>query len=131
MFSDLTIPTANVRYLISLSKNRHRSPAQGGEHFEQVLRQGGHKQDVKLCFLRSFCRSQGLRAVAHDWLIKSLKGNVLMKKNLDAIHETLRASSHPFRQTDSRPRKAQKHRYERRKIREFMKLGDWLESEPA
>jgi hypothetical protein len=88
-------------------------------------------QEVNPCFPRSFCRSQGLRAVAHDWLIRTLKGNVLMKKNLDAIHETLRASSHPFRQTDSRPRKAQKHRYERRKIREFMKLGDWLESEPA
>jgi hypothetical protein len=54
-----------------------------------------------------------------------------MKKNLDAIHETLRATNHPFRQTDSRPRKAQKHRYERRKIREFMRLGDWLDQEPA
>ncbi len=88
-------------------------------------------QAVNLCFPRSFRRSQELRTVAHDWLIKSLKGNVLMKKNLDAIHDTLRASSHPFRQTDSRPRKSQKHRYERRKIRAFMKLGEWLESEPA
>lgn len=88
-------------------------------------------QEVNLCLPWSFRRSQGLRAVAHDWLIKTLKGNVLMKKNLDAIHDTLRASSHPFRQTDSRPRKAQKHRYERRKIRAFMKLGEWLESEPA
>lgn len=54
-----------------------------------------------------------------------------MKKNFDAIHETLRATNHPFRQTDSRPRKAQKHRYERRKIREFMRLGGWLEQETA
>ena len=54
-----------------------------------------------------------------------------MKKTLDAIHDTIRATSHPFRQTDSRPRKAQKHRYERRKVREFMRLGDWAEQEAA
>ncbi len=54
-----------------------------------------------------------------------------MKKTLDVIHDTIRATSHPFRQTDSRPRKAQKHRYERRKIREFMRLGDWTEQEAA
>lgn len=54
-----------------------------------------------------------------------------MKKNLDAIHDTIRATNHPFRQTDSRPRKAQKHRYERRKVREFMRLGDWAEQEAA
>ena len=54
-----------------------------------------------------------------------------MKKTLDAIQDALRVTNHPFRQTDSRPRKAQKHRYERRKIREYMRLGDLLEQEPA
>ncbi len=54
-----------------------------------------------------------------------------MKKNLDAIQDTLRVANHPFPQTDSRPRKAQKHRYERRKVREYMRLGDWLGPEAA
>lgn len=69
--------------------------------------------------------------MAYHWLNQKLKGTVQMKKTLDSINETIRATSHPFRQTDSRPRKAQKHRYERRKIREFMRLGDWTELEPA
>jgi len=54
-----------------------------------------------------------------------------MKKSPDAIHETLRANTHPFPQVDSRPRKAQKHRYERRKIREIMRHGGWMEDEAA
>lgn len=54
-----------------------------------------------------------------------------MKKTPDAIHETLRANSHPFPQADSRPKKAQKHRYERRKIRELMRLGELFDPEPA
>ena len=54
-----------------------------------------------------------------------------MKKTIESLQATVRVSCHPFRQTDSRPNKAQKHRYERRKIREYIKLGDWLTEEPA
>ena len=48
-----------------------------------------------------------------------------MTKTLDLISEVIRNPKHAFRQADHRPAKPQKHRYERRKIREFIKLGDW------
>ena len=48
-----------------------------------------------------------------------------MTKTLDVITETVRSSKHPFRKSDSRPKKAHKHRYERRKIKEYLNLGDW------
>ncbi len=54
-----------------------------------------------------------------------------MMKTLDLIAEIIRNPKHPFRQTDNRPAKAQKHRYERRKIKEFIKLGDWVEEKSA
>jgi hypothetical protein len=49
-----------------------------------------------------------------------------MTKTLDAITEALRSSKNPFHQADSRPKKAQKHRYERRKIKEYLHLTDVL-----
>jgi len=53
------------------------------------------------------------------------KENVIMTKTLDLITEIIRNPKHPFRKADDRPVKAQKHRYERRKIKEFIRLGDW------
>ena len=52
-----------------------------------------------------------------------------MPKTLDLISEVVRDNKHPFRQVDDRPQKAQKHRYERRKVREILKIGDW-QAEP-
>ncbi len=48
-----------------------------------------------------------------------------MTKTLDLITETIRDSKHPFPQMDNRPQKPQKHRYERRKVREIIRLGNW------
>jgi uncharacterized protein YukE len=48
-----------------------------------------------------------------------------MTKTLDLIHEAIRNTKHAFRQTDQRPAKAQKHRYERRKVKEIIRLNDW------
>jgi len=48
-----------------------------------------------------------------------------MTKSIDVITELIRNTKHPFRQVDDRPDKPTKHRYERRKIREYLKLGDW------
>jgi hypothetical protein len=48
-----------------------------------------------------------------------------MMKTLDAIAEIVRNPKHPFRRVDNRPAKSQKHRYERRKIKECIRLGDW------
>jgi hypothetical protein len=54
-----------------------------------------------------------------------------MTKSLDVITEIVRNPKPLFRKADHRPAKAQKHRYERRKIKEYMKLGDWLQEAPA
>ncbi len=48
-----------------------------------------------------------------------------MPKSLEAITEVIRDTKHPFHQVVDRPHKAQKHRYERRKIKEYLKMGDW------
>ena len=52
-----------------------------------------------------------------------------MIKTLEAISEAIRDPKHPFRKADNQPRKQLKHRYERRKIREFLHLGDWKTEE--
>jgi hypothetical protein len=54
-----------------------------------------------------------------------------MTKTLDVISETIRNSKHPFNNTDNRPKKAQKHRYERRKIKEYLHLSDWVTEEAS
>jgi len=56
---------------------------------------------------------------------KTLKEH--MKKNADLIDETIRTVRHPFQRAETRPHKSQKHRYERRKVREYIRLADWNE----
>ena len=46
-----------------------------------------------------------------------------MTKSIDAITEIVKNPKHSFRKADDRPVKAQKHRYERRKVKEIMKLS--------
>ena len=54
-----------------------------------------------------------------------------MTKSLEVISETIRNPKHPFRKVDNQPKKPLKHRYERRKIKEYLHLGlgDWMTSE--
>ena len=47
-----------------------------------------------------------------------------MTKTMEVITDVVRGK-HPFHQIDDRTEKPMKHRYERRKIREYLKLGDW------
>ena len=54
-----------------------------------------------------------------------------MTKTLDLITEVIRNPKHPFRQTEDRPAKEQKNRYERRKVKEFIKLGNWAQENTA
>jgi hypothetical protein len=49
-----------------------------------------------------------------------------MTKTLDLIAEALRNTKHPFRKVEDNPAKPKKNRYERRKVREYIKLGDWI-----
>ncbi len=50
-----------------------------------------------------------------------------MPKTLQSITDVIRHPKHPFRQVDDRPDKPKKHRYERRKIRELIRYGDWAQ----
>jgi hypothetical protein len=64
---------------------------------------------------------------AHRNVTKELS----MTKTLNLIQDTVHNTKHPFRQAENRPAKAQKNRYERRKIREFLRLGDWTDQQEA
>lgn len=59
------------------------------------------------------------------------KAAVAMTKTIDLISDAIRNPKHPFRQVDDRPQKQKKHRYERRKIKEFIRMGDWSEQTSA
>ena len=48
-----------------------------------------------------------------------------MLKTVDHIDDVIRNPKHPFRQVADRPDKPQKHRYERRKVKEFIRAGEW------
>jgi hypothetical protein len=50
-----------------------------------------------------------------------------MTKSPDAIHEAIHNNKHPFPPVANRPKKPQKHRYERRKVRQFLHNGHWQE----
>ena len=52
-----------------------------------------------------------------------------MTKSLEVISEAVRNPKHPFRKVDNQPKKPRKHRYERRKIKEYLHLGDWMAPE--
>jgi len=52
-----------------------------------------------------------------------------MTKSLEVISEAVSNPKHPFRKVDNQPKKPQKHRYERRKIKEYLHLGDWVTTE--
>lgn len=50
-----------------------------------------------------------------------------MTKTLEFITETIRNTKHPFPQVENRPQKPQKNRYERRKVKQFIHIGNWSE----
>jgi hypothetical protein len=51
----------------------------------------------------------------------------VMKRMMEVITEAVRDPKHPFRKLDHQPKKPLKNRYERRKIKEYLHLGDWQE----
>jgi hypothetical protein len=59
------------------------------------------------------------------------KGKKAMMKTMEVISEAVRNPKHPFRKTEHQPKKSLKNRYERRKIKEYLHLGDWLAEEMA
>src|SRR5256714_10487910 len=59
------------------------------------------------------------------------KGSSIMTKSLDVITEAVRNPKHPFRKVDNQPKKPLKHRYERRKIKEYLHLSDFVTGDVA
>ena len=54
-----------------------------------------------------------------------------MTKTFEAITEAIRNPKHPFRKVGNQPKKARKHRYERRKIRNYLHIEGWWSEEMA
>jgi hypothetical protein len=50
-----------------------------------------------------------------------------MTKTIEVISDAIRDPKYTFRKADHQPKKPLKHRYERRKIKEFLHLTDWKE----
>ncbi len=65
----------------------------------------------------------------HAWLKLNNETNEAMTKSLEVISEAVRNPKHPFRKVDNQPKKPLKHRYERRKIKEYLNLGEWVSGE--
>ncbi len=62
---------------------------------------------------------------------KQANGSYDMTKSLEVISETVRNPKHPFPKVDNHPKKPLKHRYERRKIKEYLHLADWAPNEAS
>jgi hypothetical protein len=56
-----------------------------------------------------------------------LNQSCTMKRMMEVITEAVRDPKHPFRKLDHQPKKPLKNRYERRKVKEYLHLGDWQE----
>ena len=54
-----------------------------------------------------------------------------MMKTIEVIGEVIRNPKHPFRITEHHTYKSLMNRHERRKIREYLQLGDWMSEETA
>jgi hypothetical protein len=69
--------------------------------------------------------------ILHAWLNLNKEIHQAMTKSLEVISEAIRNPKHPFRKVDNQPKKPLKHRYERRKIRSYLHLGEWVSGEAA
>jgi hypothetical protein len=69
--------------------------------------------------------------VAWITLHHEVERKLVMMKSLEVITEAVRNPKHPFRKTEHQPKKALKNRYERRKIKGFLHMADWLAEEMA
>lgn len=52
-----------------------------------------------------------------------------MTKSIETMEEAIRNVKHPFRKAQHHSKKSLKNRHERRKIKEYLHLGDWLAEE--
>ena len=68
--------------------------------------------------------ARSVRGAGFLWRNLNHKAQTMIK-TLEVITEAIRNPNHPFRKVDNQPKKPQKHRYERRKIKEYLHLADW------
>jgi hypothetical protein len=68
---------------------------------------------------------QHQNALAFFTLPPRSRKEISMQRTLDTIVDVIRNRKHPFPQLGDRPNKQHKNRYERRKIKQFIHLGDW------
>ena len=54
-----------------------------------------------------------------------------MIKTLEMLTDAIRNPKTTLRKITDQPKKAEKHRYERRKVKECLRLGDWGEESAA
>jgi len=64
-------------------------------------------------------------------LLNFNKEDQAMTKSIEVITEAVQNTKHPFPKVDNQPKKPQKHRYERRKIKEYLHLAEWGAGEAA
>ena len=57
-------------------------------------------------------------------MVSSLNPIHCMNKKTEVVTGLVR-EEHPFHQAQTQPGKAKQHRYERRKVRNILKVGDW------
>jgi hypothetical protein len=74
-------------------------------------------------------RNQGTPGGILHPLLNHKEDNETMTKSLEVISEAVRNPKHPFPKVDNHPKKPLKHRYERRKIKEYLHIGDWVANE--
>lgn len=110
-------------------------------------RRGGRKKLNAQPVLRS--KSVSMEALAVDRWDTGVGGNggvptgqpslrlqpnlegVPMKKHAEPMAEVVRDAKPPFRKLQHQPKKALRHRYERRKIKAYLNLANWLSEETA
>jgi hypothetical protein len=80
--------------------------------------------------IKDFKRFLKSGRLASFTLLVNRKENAMMK-TLEVMGEAIRNPKHPFRKTQHHSKKSLKNRHERRKIREFLQLGDWMAEEMA
>ena len=79
--------------------------------------------------MHSGLTKEGPRGALRAWLNLNKESNQAMTKSLEVISEAIRNPKHPFRKVDNQPKKPLKHRYERRKIKEYLHLGELVSGE--
>ena len=54
-----------------------------------------------------------------------------MTKSFEVISEAVRRTKHAFAKGDNHTSKPLRHRYERRKVRGYLNLSDWVVGDPS